>query len=65
MKANELLHKGYKAVAQWARRNGYVVACDYEEGENTGVEFSKVAAGVTVKSLTVVFNNKWRAIDVR
>ena len=65
MKENELLHKGHKVVAQWARRNGYVVAYAYDEGDNTAVEFSKVTAGVTVKSLTVVFNNKWRVIEVR
>lgn len=65
MKANELLNKGCKKVMQWAKRYGYVTVCDYEENENTVVEFAKVTAGITSASLTVVFNKAWRVIEIR
>lgn len=65
MKANELLNKGYKKVAQWVKKNSYVFVCDYEENENTVVEFAKVNAGITTKSVIVVFNKNWKVIEIR
>lgn len=65
MTANELLNKGHKKVTQWANKYGYGAVCAYEEGENTVVEFAMTHAGITVKSVTIVFNKAWRVIEVR
>lgn len=61
----KLLRKGHRFVSRYMEQCGYVVACSYEEGENMIVEFSRVHAGVTLESVTVVFNGKWRVIEVR
>ena len=60
-----LMHKGVKTVQSTMKRKGYIVACDYEDGDNTVVEFTKTAAGIAVKSVTVVFSPSWRVIEVR
>ena len=60
-----LLHKGEKTVDRTMRQSGYIVAADYPDGENYVVEYAKCTAGITVKSVTVVFSPKWRAIEVR
>lgn len=65
MTVNDLLNKGSKKVAQWSKRNGYKLACDYEQGENYVVELAKVCAGITIESVTVVFNSNDRVIEVR
>ena len=65
MKVNDLLNKGSKKVAQWSKRNGYIVACDYEQGENYVVEFAKVCAGTTIESITVVFSSNDRVIEAK
>lgn len=65
MTVDDLLNKGSKKVAQWSKRNGYIVACDYEQGENYVVEFAKVCAGITIESVTVVFSSKDRVIEVK
>lgn len=65
MKVNDLLNKGSKKVAQWSKRNGYILACDYEQGENYVVELAKVCAGMTIESVTVVFNSNDRVIEVK
>lgn len=61
----DLLHKGVKTVQNTMKRGGYIVACDYEDGDNYVVEFAKVAAGVTVKSVTIIFNSNWRVTEVK
>lgn len=60
-----LIRKGSKFVSRYMRSIGYMKVCDYEEGENTVVDFSMVHAGVTLKRVSVVFSKKWRVIDVR
>lgn len=60
-----LIHKGVKTVQNTMKKNGYIVACDYEDGDNTVVEFAKIAAGITIKSVTVVFSPAWRVIEVK
>lgn len=61
----DLLHKGVKTVQNTMRRRGYIVACEYEDCDNYTVEFAKTAAGITIKSVTVVFNSNWRVIEVK
>ena len=39
--------------------------CDYEDNDNTVVEFARVCAGVTVESVVITFNSNWRVISVR
>lgn len=62
---NTLLRKGTKYVDNYMRRNGFTVSCDYEEGDNYVVEFAKCAAGVTIKSVIIIFNSNWRVIAVK
>lgn len=61
----DLLHKGVKTVQNTMRCRGYIVAYDYEDGDNHVVEFAKVAAGITVKSVTIIFNSNWRVTEVK
>lgn len=60
-----LLRKGHKFVSKYMKRYGYIVTCDYEDGENVVVEFASVHAGVTIENVTVVFNKNWRVVEVR
>ena len=61
---DKLLRKGDKYVANYMRKNGFIVSCDYEDGDNYVVEFAKVTAGVTIKSVIITFNSNWRVINV-
>lgn len=45
-------------------RAGYKVTTDYEDGRCYVVEYSKVGAGVVCDSVTVVFNRRWKCIEV-
>ena len=60
-----LLRKGVKYVANYMKRNGFITVCDYEDNDNTVVEFAKVCGGVTVESVVITFNSNWRVISVR
>lgn len=60
-----LLRKGHKFVSKYMKQYGYVVACDYEDGENTIVEFARTHAGVTIENVVVVFNKNWRVVEVK
>lgn len=60
-----LLRKGVKYVANYMKRNGFITVCDYEDNDNTVVEFARVCAGVTVESVVITFNSNWRVISVR
>lgn len=61
----DLMHKGVKKVANVMRKNGFIIACDYDNGENHIVEFSKVAAGITIKSVVITFSKCWKVIDFK
>lgn len=60
-----LLRKGVKYVANYMKRNGFITVCDYEDNDNTAVEFARVCVGVTVESVVITFNSNWRVISVR
>jgi hypothetical protein len=60
-----LLNKGTKKVQDFMKRNNYITVCDYEKDGNTVVEFAKVCAGVSVKNVIIIFNEKWRVIEIK
>lgn len=64
MKANNLLNKGHKKVSQWAKQNGFLTACVYENDGNNIIELIKTHAGITIDKITVIFNKDWRVIKI-
>ena len=60
-----LLRKGVKYVENYMKRNGFITVYDYEDNDNTVVEFARICGGVTVESVVITFNSNWRVISVR
>ncbi len=62
----ELRNKGNKKVYEYMRNRDFNLY-DCTENNESGyiAEFYKTAAGITTKTVFVIFNNRWRVVDVK
>lgn len=61
---NQLVKKGHKTVAQYMKRAGYQLYDCIETENGYEAEYYKTAAGITVNTVIVKFNNNWRCTEV-
>lgn len=66
MNKKNLMGKDIETVGQFRKQYGYMVACGYYDNSGNRItEYVKVASGVVVDFVKVVFNSNCRVIDVQ
>lgn len=63
----QLMHKGARIVQNRMRQYEYTefTVCEDDNNGNHIVEYYKVCAGVTIKSVRFTFSQKWRVIAIK